>query len=249
MAGMIPRAWQAYAGFAVPFTALLFIIAPAISSARSRALAWQDQYERLLADADAIDPLAGGLSIEALSEQHRQAANISVAVEREGAFKGLISMIYEIVPAHTYALFLADREEGVFVLRAIRSQTLNTARVGEARITRGSGLIGISMDKNEPQYLAESVLPARNLGYYTGDIQIKSLFVVPVADRERTAGILVVDSLERDAFSPEDRDLLARFAPFFSQMIEKIRISQELDLRAKNFAALHEMSSTSEQQP
>jgi diguanylate cyclase (GGDEF)-like protein len=53
-----------------------------------------------------------------------------------------------------------------------------------------------------------------------------------------------VDSLERDAFSPDNQDLLARFAPFFSQIIEKIRISQELDLRAKNLSSLHDMSST-----
>ena len=55
-------------------------------------------------------------------------------------------------------------------------------------------------------------------------------------------GALILDSLEDDAFSPDTQDLLSRFAPFFSQIIEKIRISHELDLRAKNSASLHEMS-------
>jgi diguanylate cyclase (GGDEF)-like protein len=60
---------------------------------------------------------------------------------------------------------------------------------------------------------------------------------------DRVAGVLVVDSLEPDAFPTESREALSRFMPFFSQIIEKVRITMDMDLRAKNFAALHEMSS------
>ena len=99
------------------------------------------------------------------------------------------------------------------------------------------------MQATPPRYLPDTVIPAGNLGYYTYNVPVKSLFAAPISQGERTVGVLVVDSLERDAFSPDNQDLLTRFAPFFCQIIEKIRISQELDLRAKNFAALHEMSS------
>jgi diguanylate cyclase (GGDEF)-like protein len=211
---------------------------------RNHARVARERYQKLLSDANAVDPLAINMKPETLSEQKRQTANISIAVEREGAFKGLIDLIYEMVPAHTYALFLAEREEDVFVLRAIRSQSRHVAPIGAVHIEKGKGLIGISIAKNQPQHISDMAIPSKNLGYYTFDIPVKSLLTVPIIQKERIAGLLVVDSLERDAFSLENQDLLTRFSPFFSQIIEKIRISQELDLRARNFAALHEMSST-----
>jgi putative methionine-R-sulfoxide reductase with GAF domain len=236
--------WRPYAVFAVSLAGMVSLITPFTGRMRDHARIARARYQKLLADAHAVDPLADDSAPDALSEQKLQATNISTAVEREGAFKGLISMIYEMVPAHTYALFLAERENNAFVLRAIRSQSRHLAAVGEARIVKGSGLLGIGIEKNQPQYLPDTVVAARKLGYYTHDVPVKSLLAIPIAQEDRVAGMLVVDSLERDAFSPDNQDLLARFAPFFGQIIEKIRISQELDLRAKNFAALHDMSST-----
>ena len=236
--------WRSYATFAASLAGMVSIITPFTGRMRDHARIARERYQKLLADAHAVDPLADDGAPDALSAQKRQAANISTAVEREGAFKGLISMIYEMVPAHTYALFLAEREDNAFILRAIRSQSRHLAAVGDARIVKGSGLLGIGIEKNQPQYLPDTVVSARKLGYYTQDVPVKSLLAIPIAQEDRIAGMLVVDSLERDAFSPDNQDLLARFAPFFGQIIEKIRFSQELDLRAKNFAALHDMSST-----
>jgi two-component system cell cycle response regulator len=235
--------WLSFGGFAISLAGVVIIIALFTSRVKDHARIARERYQKLLADAHAVDPLASDIKTDALSEESRQATNISTAVEREGAFKGLISMIYEMVPAHTYALFLADREEGLFTLRAIRSQSRDLKPVGVAEIEKGHGLIGISIDKNQPQYLKKTVIPSKRIGYYTQEVPIQSLLAIPITQGERVAGVLVVDSLERDAFSPEDQDLLARFAPFFGQIIEKIRISQELDLRAKNFSALHDMSS------
>lgn len=235
--------WRSYATFAVSLAGMVSIITPFTGRMRDHARIARERYQKLLADAHAVDPLADDGAPDALSAQKRQAANISTAVEREGAFRGLISMIYEMVPAHTYALFLAEREDNAFVLRAIRSQSRHLAALGEARIVKGSGLLGIGLEKNQPQYLPDTVVSALKLGYYTHDVPVKSLLAIPIAQEDRVAGMLVVDSLEHDAFSPDNQDLLSRFAPFFSQIIEKISISQELDLRAKNFSSLHAMSS------
>ncbi len=242
--------WKRYAGFAASLAGTVLLVTPIISRIKNQASIAGERYQKLLADASAVDPLADGTKLDELTEQKRQTANISIAVEREGAFKGLIDMIYEMVPAHTYALFLADglkgaeAEDGSLTLRAIRSESRHVPAVGTIHVPRRSGLIGISAEKNQPQYLPDVVISARNLGYYTQDVPVKSFLAIPVSQGERTVGVLVVDSLERDAFSLDTQDLLTRFAPFFSQIIEKIRISQELDLRAKNAAALHEMSST-----
>jgi diguanylate cyclase (GGDEF)-like protein len=152
-------------------------------------------------------------------------------------------MISGIVPAHTYALFLDDRGDGVFSLRGIRSQS-RFVSAGMVEFAKGNGLIGIAAAQNQPQYLPYMVIPPKSLGYYSTDVPVKSFLALPIAQQgDRVSGVLVVDSLEHDAFPAETQETLIRFIPFFSQIIEKIRISLEMDIRAKNFAALHEMSS------
>jgi len=239
-----PGRWQSYAGFALSLAGIVAVMTPVTSRIQNQARVARERFSRLIADANAVDPLAGDMKLDALSERSRQVSNVSSAVEREGAYKGLIDMIYDMVPAHTYALFLADRVEGEFILRAIRSESRFIPPVGTVRISRGSGLIGICVDKNKPQYLPDVVIPSKSLGYYTQNVPIRSFLAVPISQGETRGGVLIVDSLEGGAFSPDSQDLLTRFAPFFGQIIEKIRISQELDLRAKNASALHEMSAS-----
>ena len=235
-------AWLKYGGFALTLAGVTGMLIPITRRIRKEAHRAHEKYERLLADAEAMDPLAAGKRLSAMAKEDRQAANVSAAVEREGAFKGLIDIISGMVPAHTYAVFLADRDDGQFFLRAIRSTSAFLSAVGKTTVIPGTGLIGICAEKNQPQYLSNVVIPARSLGYYTRDIPVRSFLALPIPHGDSNIGILVVDSLERDAFSDALQDALTRFVPFFSQIIEKIRITQELDVKAKNFATLHEMS-------
>jgi len=237
-----PRQWYAFAGFAASLAGVALITSYITHGIRNEAKEAKDSYEKLLSDAHAVDPLAGGTNVEALTEKSRQATYVSVAREREGAFSALIDMVSGIIPAHTYALFLDDRDDGVFSLRGIRSQS-RSASSGTVEFARGNGLIGICAASNQPQYLPYMVIPTKSLGYYSHDVPVKSFLAIPIVQGDRVAGVLAVDSLEHDAFPAETQELLTRFTPFFSQIIEKSRISMELDIRAKNFAALHEMSS------
>jgi two-component system cell cycle response regulator len=234
--------WYQFAGFAASLSGLTIITSSITKRIRSQAKEAKDSYAKLISDAEAVDPLAGGSKVEALTEKRRKATHINVVREREGAFSELIDLISGIVPAHTYALFLDDREEGVFTLRAIRSgsrSVLSTA----LGFSMGKGLIGICAGQNKPQYQPRLAIPSVSLGYYSQEVPVKSFLAMPIVQGERLAGVLAVDSLEHDAFPLETQETLRRFIPFFSHMIEKIRISLEMDIRAKSFAALHEMSS------
>jgi diguanylate cyclase (GGDEF)-like protein len=244
VSGQLLQGWQRYLGFAAALAGITVLFGPFTTRIKKQARMARERYQKLVADAKAVDPLDDQATVEALSEQNRQASNISTAMEREGTFKGLIDMIYEMVPAHTYALFLAERDEDRFILRAIRSRSSRVRTAGSVAIVTGSGLIGIGIGQKTAQYFPDMVVSARNLAYYNGDVPVKSFLAIPINQGERIAALLVVDSLEQNAFSPEDQDLLVRFAPFFSEIIEKIRMSQELQMRARNFAALHEMSAT-----
>ena len=234
--------WYSGAGFAASLAGVAAITAHISHRIRCEAKEARDSYEKLISDADAVDPLAGGANVEALDEKRRQAANVSVARGREGAFGALIDAISGLVPAHTYALFLDDRDDGVFSLRVVRSQS-RSASSARAAFAKGSGLVGICAAQNRPQYHPSLAIPVSSLGYYIKDEPVRSFLAAPIEQGGRVAGVLCVDSLEHDAFPGETRETLFRFIPFFSQVIENIRISAELDIRAKNFAALHGMSS------
>jgi len=237
-----PLPWPAFGGFAVALSGVAFITAHLTHCIRSEATIAKNNYEKLISDAEAVDPLAGGTNVEALTEKRRQATSISVAREREGAFSALIDMISSLIPAHTYAVFLDDHDDGLFSLRGIRSSS-KTLSSSPVEFKKGNGLIGICAARNQPQYLPDMVIPTKSLGYYAQDLPVKSFLSVPITQGDRVAGVLVLDSLERDAFPSDTQNTLSRFTPFFGQIIENIRVSSEMNIRARNFAALHEMSS------
>ncbi len=235
--------WHFFAGFSASLAGVSLMATFLAGRIQNEAKTAQNNYQKLISDARAVDPLAGGANIEALTEEKRQAKHVSMAREREGTFNALIEMISLLLPAHTYALFLDDRADGTLSLRAIQSQSrfITSSAVEYAK---GSGLVGISALQNQTQYIQDMVLSSRSLGYYTQDIPIKSFLSFPIAQNSRVVGVLALDSLEVNAFPPQIQDILFRFTPFFIQVIENMKISLELDIRAKNFAALHEMSAT-----
>ena len=238
--------WPFYAGFALSLIGVAIAIVFIMRRTRREADRFKNAHERLLAHANAVDPLAGQSQLASLTTEARQASNVNAAMQREDAFAGLIDMIYEFVPAHTYALFLKDKEgSSVFTLRAKRSDD-------DGRYTSPIGTIldpendhgpitGCGRD-GQPRYLSNMERAPGNLGYYTQPVPIKSLLTMPIIRNNETVGVLAVDSIENGAFSLEIQDMLSRFTPFFVQIIEKIQVSQELDIRARNFAGLHKLS-------
>jgi two-component system cell cycle response regulator len=242
-----PVKWPVYAGFALSLFGVSIAISHIMRRTRREADEFKDAHEQLLARANAVDPLAGDSQLAVLTTEARQASNVNAAMEREDAFAGLIDMIYEFVPAHTYALFLKEaRDEGsVFTLRAKRSDEdgRSTAPIGSVLDPENDHgpVIDCARD-NKPRYLSNMERTPGNLGYYTRPVSIKSLLAMPIVQHEETVGVLAVDSVEAGAFSLETQDMLSRFAPFFIQIIEKIRVSQELDIRARTFSGLHRLS-------
>ena len=240
--------WPFYAGFALSLIGVSVAISLIVRRTRREADQFKDAHEQLLARANAVDPLAGQSQLAMLTTEARQASNVNAAIQREDAFAGLIDMIYDFVPAHTYALFLKEnRDEGsVFTLRAKRSDDDGryTAPIGTVLDPETDhGPISSCARDNKPRYLSNMEHTPGNLAYYTKPVAIKSLLTMPIIRQDETVGVLAVDSIENGAFSLETQDMLSRFTPFFIQIIEKIRVSQELDIRASTFEGLHKLSS------
>ena len=244
-----PERWPVYAGFGVSFSGLSIAIAHILHRTRKEAAQVKDAHERLIAHADALDPLAETNTLESLMD--RRTTAVSAARERETTFNGLIDMIARFVPAHSYALFLKERREDgeVFVLRAIKTESRHAVLPVGTEL-RGKTYIDVCGEQKQRQYLSDISgmgTPISNLGYYQHDVRnvpVKTFLAIPVVQNENTIGVIAVDSLEAGAFSLEDQDTLSCFETFFIQVIEKIQLTVNLKTRADHFGALHEISAS-----
>ncbi|MFA5072476.1 MAG: diguanylate cyclase [Nitrospirota bacterium] len=234
--------WQSLGIFGMALFGTAYITTQLSSRIQAKADIAQQRYNKLLADAKAVDPLEGDTQVEALTETRRQATNVNAACERETAFTALLDMIGRIVPIHTCALYLDDHGAGTYALQKLQSKQ-PAATVTSSIVQSGNGLIGMCAAQNQIQYIPDKVISSRSLGYYSQDVPIRSLLALPLSQNSNASGVLVLDSLEPDAFPPEVQLVLSGFLPLFNQTIEHVRVSLELDIKAKNFAALHEMSS------
>lgn len=237
--------WEAYTGYAVSLAGVTVAATYVMNRIRSEARQIREAHDRLLEHANAVDPLADESKVATLTREARQMSNVSAALDREDAFRSVIDIIFGFVPAHTYALFLKERRDGrdVLVLRGVRSITSFAKAPGLVLdMDHDSGVITRCAGSREPQLLTGIVIPHAALGYYVREVPVRTFLAHPIVRGDETLGVLVLDSLEDKAFSDDDRDQLERFLPFFIQIIDRIRLSQELDVRAKNFKALHTMS-------
>ena len=241
--------WEAYAGYALSLAGVSLVTAYIMHHVRGREKQVRDAHEQLLAHAHAVDPLADKTRLPGLTREERQATNVDAALKREVTFNGLLEFIYELVPAHTYALFLKEHKDGkdVLTLRAVLSDSRSPATIGSAQDLdpgQDQWIIGKCAKDREPKRLNDDLrIPSLALGYYHREVPVRSFFAFPILDDGgNVLGVLAVDSLEQGAFSEETCQILERFTPFFIQIIERIRIAQELNIRASHFESLHQMS-------
>lgn|GEM_PF-905387 len=239
--------WAMYVGYSLSLAVVSLVTAHIMNHTRSKERQVREDHEQLLAHANAVDPLSDKSKLSALTQVGQQAANVDAALRREVTFNGLLEFIYELVPAHTYALFLREQRDGkdVLALRAIRSESHAVAKIGalpDRDLELEQWIIGSCAKNREPKYIDDMTLPTTTLGYYQQEVLIRSFFAFPIVDGSANAlGVLAVDSLEKGAFSTETRQVLERFTPFFIQIIERIQIARELNVRASHFESLHEM--------
>lgn len=242
-----PSQRHVYVGFGLSLFGLTIGASHFIHRMRRETAQVRDAHERLIAHADALDPLANTSTLESLMQ--RKKTVVGAAREREISFNGLIDMISRFVPAHTYSLFLRERRErgDVFILRAIRSASADAVHLIGTELPDNT-YIDVCAKLCQRQYLSDISsmgTPLSNLGYYrpeAKDLAVRSFLAIPVMQDDATIGVIAVDSLDAGAFSLKDQDNLGFFESFFIQIIDKIQMSLNLKTRADHFAALHEIS-------
>jgi len=133
------------------------------------------------------------------------------------------------------------RTELVAVLLLSNNGTMLHELGGGPYITRGNFPVATSLTG----YVAETGYPVR-----VGDIKnaprfldelvgVRSAMAVPMKHRGKVTGVLAVESLDRNAFTLQDEQLLAVVASHLTVLLENVNLLQELRERADKLTLIH----------
>jgi len=244
--------WQTYAGFGLSLGGVSLATSYIMDYVQREADQVKDAHDRLVAKAEAVNPLAAPAKLEMLMQETRQASNLNTAQDLEEGLAGMLEMTCKMVPAHTYALFVKERLESgeAYVLRAFRTESKGAVvPVGTVLDpAAGKTRIDLCAERRVAHYISDLAgMPVQSLGYYRPEarnIPVRSAMLIPLLakDQENVIAVLAADRLAPDEFDSEAQEMLKHFAAFFRQFIEKALMSLDLETKAAIFGGLHDIS-------
>jgi diguanylate cyclase (GGDEF)-like protein len=115
----------------------------------------------------------------------------------------------------------------------LRISELSTVsdEVQDAPFPAGDGVLGAVLAQRARVSL-HGLKPSYKVPYYSGPCPVRALAAVPVLEGETLRGVLVVDRLADDPFSPHDEEIASQAARFCLRAIQNERVFLQLE-RAK----------------
>jgi diguanylate cyclase (GGDEF)-like protein len=103
--------------------------------------------------------------------------------------------------------------------------------VHDAPFAAGDGVLGAVLAQRSRVSL-HGLKPSYKVPYYAGPCPVRTLAAVPVLEGETLRGVLAVDRLADEAFTPHDEEIVAQAARFCLRAIQNERVFMQLE-RAK----------------
>ncbi len=205
-------------------------------AAASATVAWfhrrsrrrlQASYDKLRLDAEHLgaavqdrDPVAGDLS------------------RLDEALQGLLTAVREATGAHGAVLVVRSPGGVPFVREVVTDAPVRE----DARLdTEGTAFKWI-FDNGRPLKIDRLRSPAARLGYYAGDVAVRSFLGVPVGSEDRIEGVLGVDSLAEAAFTDAHEGNLRIAAHQVVTILRQGQVIGQERRRANEFSLLHDFS-------
>lgn len=127
-----------------------------------------------------------------------------------------------------------------FVLNSFHSKSININN--GISIAAGNGIVGQLADK---KIFMSGDLSFYNSGidYYSSPQEINSILAVPVvSEQNELLGALVLDSVDKNAFRDQDKDILKRFSSLAAALITNARMRIFQEQAARTFQLFYEAS-------
>lgn len=172
------------------------------------------------------------------SEDSSLQADSMVSTGKE--LDNLIFFIDKMYSPHSVLAFVYDKVNNRFILSSAKSKSGMISKKTIIPGGKGNGIVGELADDPKVFRSGDLTLYSRDLGYYSGNMAVSSVLVVPILSRDHgLLGALVMDSTEKMAYREEHRDRLSRFARLAAELVVNVVMRKKQAQNAARFAMFY----------
>jgi phosphotransferase system enzyme I (PtsP) len=129
----------------------------------------------------------------------------------DSVLRGIVSKAAGVMGTDVASLYLLDEAKNELELRATKG--LSTQSVGRVRMKVGEGLTGLAVERMRPVAVADAGRhPKYKFFPLTHEEKFHSFLAVPLIDKHRPVGALVVQTRAARTFTPDEVNLLSAIA-------------------------------------
>ncbi|MCP4725628.1 MAG: diguanylate cyclase, partial [bacterium] len=165
------------------------------------------------------------------------------SIDKDKEYRLLMNRVLGIVKntfvANSAALFMLNENNDSIVLSEIVSE--NDSSGDHKDFSADRGIIGRTLDNDN--FLSNDPEELKNLIDYHGDeLILKSALASIVRIDDKIEGVLIVDSIEKNAYSDDDLKLIESYTSLISHTIENFRNLFDFENSAKFYSFLYELN-------
>ena len=158
---------------------------------------------------------------------HRIVQEVNSAANLEAALKVIVTRVKAAIGADVCSVYLTNFEERTHVLMA--TDGFRQESVGKVRLPLGRGLVGLVAERAEPVNEADAPAHPRYMKITdTGEVSYHGFLGVPIIQRRKVLGVLVVRQAEERQFGDAEVTFLFTLAAQLAGAISFAQASGEL---------------------
>ncbi len=169
--------------------------------------------------------------------------------ELKNEIRRSLGILCELVPNHSVVLYM-KMDDGLYAIADFISKSKDYVDRGQRLNFRG-GYLGWVL-KTKTQVLITSIKNVRkNLIYYNKNLPVKSLLATPLffkGDRDKTEGgesifgMLVVDSLQQEAFGDKEKLIVSLISDRIVETIDRFQLSEKVNLSSQELNSFYDFT-------
>jgi len=157
---------------------------------------------------------------------------LSTSHDLQESLESIVRVVAERTSTEVCSLYIYDPRAQSLTLWA--TEGLNKASIGKVRMGLDEGLTGLVLERLEPVMVVDALAHPR-YKYFpeTGEERYHSFLGVPVVERKKPLGVLVVQTLRRRRFGGEELRLMKAIAAQVAGIIVQLRLAESLQSKEK----------------
>jgi phosphotransferase system, enzyme I, PtsP len=159
-------------------------------------------------------------------------AILSSSHDLQESLENIVRVVAERTSTEVCSLYIYEPRTHRLTLWA--TEGLNKASIGKVHMGLDEGLTGLVLERLEPVMVVDALAHPR-YKYFpeTGEERYHSFLGVPVVERKKALGVLVVQTLRRRRFGGDELRLMKAIAAQVASIIVQLRLSESLQSKEK----------------